>query len=80
MSFSTLTKNLYPGLTTIVGWMLRFLRVTSTPSWPTCWPTACPTCCPTLGDCSTEEFVPWLSSIPAEKSDVSSAPERILPQ
>ena len=28
-SFSTLTKNLYPGLTMIVGWMFRFLRVTS---------------------------------------------------
>ena len=50
------------------------------PSWPTCWPTACPTVWPTLCDCRTEEFVPWLTSIPAAKSDVSSAPERIRPQ
>ena len=45
-SFSTLTKNLYPGLTMIVGWTFRLRRVTSTPTWPTCCPTACPTCCP----------------------------------
>ena len=31
------------------------------------WPTRCPICWPTLCVCSTEEFVPWLSWMPAAK-------------
>ena len=57
-SFSTLTKNLYPGLTMIVGWMFRFLRVTSTPDLADLLADRLPYLLPVAGLCEHRGILP----------------------